>query len=128
MFLRENLRNGITSGWDDERDITFLPSPQDKDPGERWRWSEQWIPHGAWLMLDEAHATGIYGKGGRGLVAESGVSDQIEVQMGTLGKALGGASGGFISGRKEIVELLRRLQAFSSFCASSSRIAERTRM
>ncbi len=45
------VANGITGGWDDERDITFLPSPQDKDPGERWRWSEQWIPHGAWLML-----------------------------------------------------------------------------
>ena len=45
------VANGITSGWDDERDITFLPSPQDKDPGERWRWSEQWIPHAAWLLL-----------------------------------------------------------------------------
>ncbi len=45
------VANGITSGWDDERDITYLPSPQDKDPSNRWRWSEQWIPHGAWLML-----------------------------------------------------------------------------
>src|SRR5580692_4308675 len=49
--------------------------------------------YGAWLMVDEAHATGIIGTNGCGLAEELGVSDQIEIQMGTLGKALG-ASGG----------------------------------
>jgi hypothetical protein len=43
--------NGITSGFDDERDIAFLPPPHDQDPAQNWRWSEQWIPHGAWLVL-----------------------------------------------------------------------------
>jgi hypothetical protein len=43
--------NGITSGWDDERDIAFLPVPQATDPEQNWRWSEQWIPHGAWFTL-----------------------------------------------------------------------------
>ena len=44
---------------------------------------------GAWLMADEAHATGIHGKLRRGLAEEMGVSDRIEIQMGTLGKAMG---------------------------------------
>ena len=61
--------------------------------------------YGAWLMVDEAHATGLYGKHRRGLAEESGVSEQIEVQMGTLGKALG-ASGGYIAGSRALIELL----------------------
>ena len=55
--------------------------------------------YGAWLMVDEAHATGIIGKSGRGLAEELGVGNQIEIQMGTLGKALG-ASGGYICGSR----------------------------
>ena len=54
--------------------------------------------YGAWLMLDEAHATGLYGANGRGLADESRVSDRIEIQMGTLGKAFG-ARGGYIAVR-----------------------------
>ena len=61
--------------------------------------------YGAWLMVDEAHATGIIGRDGRGLADALGVSNQIEIQMGTLGKALG-ASGGFIVGSRALIDLL----------------------
>jgi 8-amino-7-oxononanoate synthase len=67
---------------------------------------------GAWLMLDEAHATGILGKKGRGLADELGVSDRIEIQMGTLGKALG-ASGGYICGNRTLIDfLVNRARSF----------------
>ena len=61
--------------------------------------------YGAWLMVDEAHATGIIGREGRGLADELGVGARIEIQMGTLGKALG-ASGGYICGRRALIEYL----------------------
>lgn len=61
--------------------------------------------YGAWLMVDEAHATGIIGKNGRGLADKLGVGGQIEIQMGTLGKALG-ASGGYICGSRALIDLL----------------------
>ena len=61
--------------------------------------------YGAWLMVDEAHATGIFGQNGSGLADELGVSHQIEVKMGTLGKAVG-AGGGFICGSRALVDLL----------------------
>jgi 8-amino-7-oxononanoate synthase len=68
--------------------------------------------YGAWLMVDEAHATGLYGKHRRGLAEEFGVSDQIEVQMGTLGKALG-ASGGYITGSRTLIDfLVNRARSF----------------
>ena len=68
--------------------------------------------HGAWLMVDEAHATGIYGANHRGLAEQLGVSDQIEIQMGTLGKALG-ASGGYICGSRELIDfLVNRARSF----------------
>jgi 8-amino-7-oxononanoate synthase len=61
--------------------------------------------YGAWLMVDEAHATGVYGKNGRGLAEQLGVASQIEIQMGTLGKAAG-ASGGYICGPRSLIDLL----------------------
>lgn len=68
--------------------------------------------YGAWLMVDEAHATGLYGKDRRGLAEELGVSNQIEVQMGTLGKALG-ASGGYICGPRVLIDfLINRARSF----------------
>lgn len=67
---------------------------------------------GAWLMVDEAHATGLYGANRRGVAEELGVANQIEVQMGTLGKALGG-SGGFICGPRTLIDfLVNRARSF----------------
>src|SRR5438477_1346661 len=68
--------------------------------------------HGAWLMLDEAHATGLYGEKRRGLAEEFGVAERIEVQMGTLGKALG-AAGGYICGSRVLIDyLVNRARTF----------------
>ena len=61
--------------------------------------------HGAWLMLDEAHAAGVIGAERRGLAELEGVSRQIEIQMGTLGKALGSA-GGYICGSRTLIDCL----------------------
>jgi glycine C-acetyltransferase len=63
--------------------------------------------HGAMVMVDDSHATGFMGKTGRGTHEHRGVMGRIDIITSTLGKALGGASGGFTSGRKEIVDLLR---------------------
>ena len=68
--------------------------------------------YGAWLMVDEAHATGLYGAKRRGLAQEMGVQQQIEIQMGTLGKALG-AAGGYICGSQKLIEyLVNRARSF----------------
>ena len=61
--------------------------------------------YGAWLMVDEAHATGIIGKNGRGLADALGVAGEIDIQMGTLGKALG-SSGGYICGSRVLIDFL----------------------
>src|SRR5690606_25959797 len=59
-------------------------------------------------MIDESHSSGFMGKNGRGVHELFGVMDRIDIITSTLGKALGGASGGFTSGRKEIVDMLRQ--------------------
>lgn len=64
--------------------------------------------YGALLMVDESHSTGFFGPGGRGVPAYHGVMDRVDLITSTLGKALGGASGGFVTGKKEIVALLRQ--------------------
>jgi glycine C-acetyltransferase len=60
------------------------------------------------IIVDDSHATGVLGKCGRGTPDHFGVADQVDLITSTLGKALGGASGGFTSGRAEIIELLRQ--------------------
>ena len=62
----------------------------------------------AMVMVDDSHATGFVGKTGRGSAEHCGVMDKIDVWTSTLGKALGGASGGFTTGRQEIIDLLRQ--------------------
>ncbi len=64
--------------------------------------------HGAMVMVDDSHAVGFIGAHGRGTPELHGVTDRVDIVTGTLGKALGGASGGYVSGRKEIVDLLRQ--------------------
>jgi glycine C-acetyltransferase len=64
--------------------------------------------YGAIVMVDDSHAVGFVGKTGRGTPEHCGVADRVDIITGTLGKALGGASGGYTSARKEIVELLRQ--------------------
>ena len=64
--------------------------------------------YGALVMVDDSHASGFTGKTGRGSIEHCGVMGRVDVVTSTLGKALGGASGGFTSGRKEIVDLLRQ--------------------
>jgi glycine C-acetyltransferase len=64
--------------------------------------------HDALVMVDDSHAVGFMGAGGRGTHEHHGVMGRIDAISGTLGKALGGASGGYISGRKELVAMLRQ--------------------
>ncbi|MDH3932365.1 MAG: aminotransferase class I/II-fold pyridoxal phosphate-dependent enzyme, partial [Chromatiales bacterium] len=64
--------------------------------------------HNALVMIDDCHATGFIGESGRGTHEYRGVMDRVDIITGTLGKALGGASGGFTSGRKEVVDWLRQ--------------------
>lgn len=64
--------------------------------------------YGAMVMVDDSHATGFLGKTGRGSIEHCGVMGRVDVLTSTLGKALGGGSGGFTTGRQEIIDLLRQ--------------------
>jgi glycine C-acetyltransferase len=77
----------------------LAPLPQICDLAER---------HDALVMVDDSHAVGFVGEGGRGTHEHFGVMGRIDAITGTLGKALGGASGGYVSGRKELVAMLRQ--------------------
>ncbi len=72
--------------------------------------------YNALVMVDDSHAVGFMGKQGRGTHEHCGVMDRIDILTGTLGKALGGASGGYTSGRREIIELLRQRSRPYVFC------------
>jgi 7-keto-8-aminopelargonate synthetase-like enzyme len=61
--------------------------------------------YGAWLLVDEAHATGLFGERRSGLIGQLGLSGRVEIQMGTLGKAVG-AAGGFICGSRTLIDFL----------------------
>jgi glycine C-acetyltransferase len=77
----------------------LAPLPEICDLAERYD---------AQVMVDDSHAVGFMGPGGRGTHEHHGVMGRIDAISGTLGKALGGASGGYVSGRKELVALLRQ--------------------
>ena len=77
----------------------LAPLPEICDLAERYD---------AMVMVDDSHATGFIGPGGRGTAEEMEVQDRIDVTTSTMGKTFGGASGGFTTGRREIVELLRQ--------------------
>jgi glycine C-acetyltransferase len=62
----------------------------------------------ALVMVDDSHAVGVVGPGGRGTPERFGVTERVDIVTGTLGKAVGGASGGYVAARAEIVELLRQ--------------------
>jgi glycine C-acetyltransferase len=64
--------------------------------------------HGALVLVDDSHAVGFVGPQGRGTHAHFEVVDRVDILTGTLGKAVGGASGGYVSGRQEIVDILRQ--------------------
>lgn len=64
--------------------------------------------YNALVMVDESHATGFIGKTGKGTLEEKNVMDRVDLVTGTLGKALGGAMGGYTTGKKEIIEMLRQ--------------------
>ena len=83
--------------------------------------------YGAWLMLDEAHAFGLYGPLGQGLAAADGLAGRIEIRMGTLGKAVG-AAGGFICGSRQLVDLLvNRARSFIFSTAPSPAVSAAAR-
>ena len=64
--------------------------------------------YNALVMVDESHATGVIGKTGKGTLEEMNVSDRVDIVTGTLGKALGGAMGGYTTGKQEIIDMLRQ--------------------
>ena len=86
--------DGVFSMQGDEADLVGICDLADK--------------YDAMVMVDDSHATGFLGPTGRGSVDKQGVIDRVDVITSTMGKALGGASGGFTTGRKEIIDILRQ--------------------
>ena len=81
-------------------------------------WMEMWLQwtksvnwqkkYNALVMVDESHSAGVVGPTGHGVAEQFGVYDKIDIFTGTLGKAFGGAMGGFTTGKKEIIDMLRQ--------------------
>lgn len=83
--------------------------------------------YGAWLMLDEAHATGCFGTHRRGLADAAGVGSQVDIQFGTMGKAIG-AGGGFIAGSRTLIDyLVNRARSFIFSTAPTPAVAAAAR-
>lgn len=106
--LREQLISAREAGAKDIVIVTdgvfsmdgyYAPLPEICDLAEEY---------GALVMVDDSHATGFVGPEGRGTAAMYGVEDRVDILTGTLGKALGGASGGYVASHQEIVDLLRQ--------------------
>ena len=79
--------------------------------GTSLRWTGSWTiakTYGAILFVDDSHAVGVCGKTGRGTPEAKGVHGKVDVLTGTLGKAIGGAAGGYISGKKELIAFMRQ--------------------
>ncbi len=74
--------------------------------------------YGALVMVDDSHASGVLGKTGRGSIEQAGVLDKVDIVTSTFGKALGGAGGGFATGKKEIIELLHQRSRTTLFSNS----------
>jgi len=74
--------------------------------------------YGAMVMVDDSHASGVLGKGGRGSIEQAAVLDRIDILTSTFGKALGGAGGGFTAGRKEIIQVLHQRSRTTLFSNS----------
>jgi glycine C-acetyltransferase len=74
--------------------------------------------YGAMVMVDDSHASGVLGKTGRGSIEQAGVMDRVDILTSTFGKALGGAGGGFTTGRKEIIQVLHQRSRTTLFSNS----------
>jgi 8-amino-7-oxononanoate synthase len=103
--------------------VTESVFSMDGDQCELQRLVDMKNKHDAFLLLDEAHATGVIGQSGKGLAASLGLEGEIDVQMGTLSKALG-VSGGFVAGSRDLIDLLiNRARSFIFSTAPPAAIA-----
>jgi 8-amino-7-oxononanoate synthase len=112
MARLASLLRKVTSG--DERTLIVTESifSMDGDAAPLMELVELKEKHGAWLFVDEAHATGLYGRTGAGRIAEAGLSERVEIVMGTLSKALGSV-GGYIAGSRTLIDwLTNRARSF----------------
>lgn len=106
--LEKQLKDAVAAGAKQKIIVTDGAFSMDGTIAQMDKIVELAEKYGALVMSDECHSTGFIGKTGRGVHEFRGVMGKMDIITGTLGKALGGASGGFTSGRKEIIELLRQ--------------------
>jgi glycine C-acetyltransferase len=106
--LELKLKEAITAGAQQKIIVTDGAFSMDGTIAQLDKIVELAEKYEALVMTDECHSTGFLGKTGRGVHELKGVMGKVDIITGTLGKALGGASGGFTSGRKEIIDLLRQ--------------------